>query len=953
MELGQEDIITILGDERENKLYGDNATYKHHNLFIEAGAGAGKTETVINLIVDQLYQGVPPERIVAITFTNKATEELLSRIATILTNKLKDDKNPLNSDQKNILRNALNNLYKMHVSTIHHFCNVILSENSYAAKLSFNCKMLEEDEEQERQEAYYYEWFRKLDKNQKADIYNSIDDSLKKIKSSYALLCKQFDDIKVNDEVKTKKDIENKIINKYALLAWDYYKKNRDRMSLCNNQLIYEAYQLLENNPQIKDKIASQYDVIFIDEFQDTDKYQNKFIINLAIAINKRKQAEGKLSTSLVVVGDPKQSIYGFRGADFQLFMDTRKQFNRLGLKNAINVFFPDNYRSNNYILNWVNDIYKKKLFYDGYKYEDMKCPKNHEIPSASDSNALAGVYSYNFNGMSNKFEAYAKLVKKIKETRLIYHNKNKDAPSTPRKIKYSDFLILTTSHSEINEFILAFNKENINTLVAGEFNLSSSTAFNYIYRVLMYVLNDDKNLDKLFVSNFNRNLYEVDKLNKIKEDTNNFNAYGKFIYVLNNIDLILGNFEESDKSLLKTVLNQVCDNVSYDKKASSIKILKALDSLFHYYQEAQISLEPNQDAVQIMNVHKAKGLTAEIVIVADSGGFKSSCDPILNGTLYLNNRESFEVEIKQCKKAAESERLRLEYVAATRAKQVIIFESDITARHLFNLHVPEKDEDKDYIFTEEELKNYHIKDSVLPVVNEKVKVNNKGTTAKRINKQGLDKIDNKLLNPIYIESSPSLLEEPGTPLLGKKTYKRPANNIFGTIFHRIMELYVCDPAKNINLIVEQAINENILSVNLNELDDYRKYLNECAQAVISLYKSSNIFNQYNQRMPEFKFVDYSDTLYGPRSTLMSGSMDLLLISNNKVLIIDYKTDTNHFNTKEEFETELNRKYKNQLSTYKKVISKFYGIPTSNIETTIVWLEENSQGTIAQFCSIN
>ncbi len=1049
MGMGEQIII-----EDRNELYGENAKYKNHNLFIEAGAGAGKTETIINLIVDQLVNGVLPEKIVAITFTNNAAEELLSRISLIIKGKINNEQN---NDRKNLFIDVLNNLYKMNVSTIHHFCNVILNENSYKAKISYNSVLLDEDDETKRRDDFYHKWFNSLYENKLDEIYKLNDfDEMKnkatsKLKATFDYLCNQFDDVKVNSKIEFKyyeefansiselyevlndnlgdcelgsyaqkfedafkdfldgqksftdpnideylnsktsfirtdikikkakksnissddvaaindgeikhiaikcvelKDLFTKyykakpyeVINKYALEAWGEYKKSRDKESLSNNQLIFETYKLFNDNKDVKEKIAKEFDIILVDEFQDTDKYQNKFIIDLALAIDERKKSENTSSTSLILVGDPKQSIYAFRGADFKLFMETRNNFKKSGLSNAINVFLPDNYRSNEYILNWVNDTYSLKNFYKDYEYNNMLLPNSNKLPEDMDKDSLAGVYCYSFNS-GDKFKNTANLIKDLVESKYQIYSRNEEGILEARNIKYNDFLVLLTSKSEINEYVSALNKNNIKTLVTCEMNLvTSSKAFNYIYRLIFSIFDKEINSKKLIESNFNFSIYDEKKIQNIKDAIKCFTAYGKLSYIFNNIDLILEEFEDSDKTLLETILSQVLENLSYDENFSECKMLEEIDNLMNETQATQLSLEPNEDAVRIMNVHKCKGLTSEIVIVADSGGFANdggNC--IIDGEVYLHNLEFYKDKKEKKENLSNEEKLRLEYVASTRAKQVMIFESNLK-NALFNR--------KDHGYDFSTLDLYNNGNSLPELVEENLEEDTKDKDFKKITSLTQSKIDKEQLVPKIINLNPSLLEKSGKH--GEfKQYKRPANNIFGTIFHRTMELYVLNKDEDIKVLVDRAINENIDDVLSNELDDYKKYLIECAQAVIKLYSNSKLFEIYSIKKPEFKFCDYDDSLYENKAALMTGSMDLLLMNNDKVLIIDYKTDTNSFATNEEFETNLKIKYENQLNTYRKVANKLFNIPLEYIETKIVWLEEKDNQTIAHYLLCN
>ncbi|MCR5511265.1 MAG: UvrD-helicase domain-containing protein, partial [Lachnospiraceae bacterium] len=114
------------------------------NMFVEAGAGAGKTTLIVSRIVNMLSADVEPGEIVVITFTNAAAEELRTRITDKLSRAAKN-----NPD----LKDKLHRLNEMNISTIHSFCNVLLHEQGLMTKLPIDLEMLQDDEEkQEKKE---------------------------------------------------------------------------------------------------------------------------------------------------------------------------------------------------------------------------------------------------------------------------------------------------------------------------------------------------------------------------------------------------------------------------------------------------------------------------------------------------------------------------------------------------------------------------------------------------------------------------------------------------------------------------------------------------------------------------------------------------------------------------------------------------------------------------------
>lgn len=162
------------------------------NMFLEAGAGAGKTTLIVERIVNQLKSGkYEPKHIVAITFTNKAAEELRLRI----TKALKEAVTNAKGEELAILKNALNHLDEMNISTIHSFCNVLLKEQSIAAGLPSDISMLEESDNEQLKRQYFNEFARTMSDDTWKTIlqYKSEKDKkknlLENIYSAYKRMC--------------------------------------------------------------------------------------------------------------------------------------------------------------------------------------------------------------------------------------------------------------------------------------------------------------------------------------------------------------------------------------------------------------------------------------------------------------------------------------------------------------------------------------------------------------------------------------------------------------------------------------------------------------------------------------------------------------------------------------------------------------------------------------------
>ena len=141
--------------KRDNIVYGIT-----DNVFVEAGAGAGKTTLITKRIVNQLRSGIRPEHLVVITFTNAAAGELYGRIAGALNDELK--KQGVSIEQKERLQYALEHMDRMTISTIHSFCYKLLKERCFDAMLPMEVELLEPLDATEYQLQSFKAWLRGL-----------------------------------------------------------------------------------------------------------------------------------------------------------------------------------------------------------------------------------------------------------------------------------------------------------------------------------------------------------------------------------------------------------------------------------------------------------------------------------------------------------------------------------------------------------------------------------------------------------------------------------------------------------------------------------------------------------------------------------------------------------------------------------------------------------------------
>lgn len=272
-------------------------------VLVFAGAGSGKTAVLTTRIAHLVKaKGIRPENILAITFTNKAADEMKERL------------NGLIGDCGN-----------MWVSTIHSMCVRIL-RNSIGRLQGYDKN---------------FSIYSETDKNNviKRIIAAMNLDSDKYLKNAKYLIsdCKNKD-LDAGD-LKRRTDLRD--ASAYAQIYYAYEEELRRSNALDFDDLLVKTYHLLEDDAEVRSYYSDKFQYIHIDEFQDTNEIQ--------LAIAKLLSAE---HGNLFVVGDDDQSIYGWRGAEIHNILDFEHTF-----RGAKVYKLEQNYRSTKNILDLANTI--------------------------------------------------------------------------------------------------------------------------------------------------------------------------------------------------------------------------------------------------------------------------------------------------------------------------------------------------------------------------------------------------------------------------------------------------------------------------------------------------------------------------------------------------------------------------------------------------------------------
>ena len=258
---------------------------KHINgpLLITAGAGSGKTKTLTSRLLFLLSNNIPGHEIVAITFTNKAAEEMKRRATAIFT------------DQQNI----------PFIGTFHAFGARILRKEAIAFDRSGSFSIFDESDA--------IKLIKQILKNGDFD----------KIQYPFGKVRRQIS--------KAKDELSSSFADENVEYIYNQYETQLKRQNAFDfDDLIGKPVRLFESSPQKLEEYQSRFRYFLVDEYQDINTAQYRLIKLLS---DKEK--------NLSVVGDDHQSIYSFRSADFRNFLNFERDF-----PNAKIVILDQNYRS-------------------------------------------------------------------------------------------------------------------------------------------------------------------------------------------------------------------------------------------------------------------------------------------------------------------------------------------------------------------------------------------------------------------------------------------------------------------------------------------------------------------------------------------------------------------------------------------------------------------------------
>lgn len=579
-----------------------------------AGAGSGKTKLLVSRYAYLVQEyGIDSFHILCVTFTNKAAGEMKRRIRALI------------GDAHDTSL----------ICTYHGFCNRLLRENPEKLFLNKQFQIIDSQQQKAVLGEIYQKFELKLD-------YASFESILRKIgsaKKDGAYVAKLCDPrpCQILHEIKNQDDriVEEFLQRQKATYALDFH------------DLIAFAIHLLETDDEVREKWQGRLNYIMVDEFQDSSAVEMRLVDILSDQYR-----------NLMIVGDPDQNIYEWRGSDVRLLVDFDKNHEPVRT-----VILNQNYRSTPQILKCANTLIEKN---------QLRLKKDLYTRNA----AGAPVIHYH---SKNDFEEMDRVIENIKKLRAV------------RGFCYADFAIIYRSGFLSRVVEKKMVEKNIPYEIFGGVRFYQRMEILDILAYLKLIAYDDDTCFRRIVNTPRRRFgrAKMNALEELKEaDQSLFAALSMHLGAgaFQNSDVasfveLIGRMRESYREKrISDIVNEVTRDSGYEGYIRELGDEERLDNLAEFKRIAneferefgerlsleeflqQIALQSGEDrddqrdTVKLMTIHASKGLEFPVVFIL---GFTEGVFP---SAKTIGERKNLGLE----------EERRLCYVAITRAERYL-----------------------------------------------------------------------------------------------------------------------------------------------------------------------------------------------------------------------------------------------------------------------------------------
>lgn len=737
------------------------------------------------------------------------------------------------------------------------------------------------------------------------------EEEAKIIKKELSLNYKELITLTKYDDIKTMKDSLLKSLDYVNIIIKIILKLDKKVMEFKHKNNVYEfidisrmAIDLVKNNESVKENLKNKYHEILIDEYQDTNDIQEEFISLIS-------------NNNVYMVGDIKQSIYRFRHTNPNLFKNKYESFSKG--ENGYKIDLNKNFRSRKNVLNGINGMFG--LLMNGY-IGGAEYKESHEMIFGNESYNDFTNENYDMDILNydilDDLDYSKEEIEIFTIAKDIKNKVNSFELMNGKKCEYSDIAILIDRSSSFELYKKIFEYLNIPITIYRDKAINCSDEIVLLKHIYNLVFNFDKysfvsvarsylfsmDDDEIFSILNNKSSNEIyDKCLKLRENIDNktneifireivdtFDFYNKIITTTD----IQSRITVID-CLIKVAIN--CDKLGYTLK----DFYNYLCEITKKGLDIKLSLSKNtSNSVKIMTIHASKGL--EFPICYFSGLSKKFNIRDLNQLFYFSDNYGFIIPYydnglkstflktllkENYVKEEISERLRLFYVALTRAKEKMIIVTSLEDTLSFK--------NNGVIADNVRLKYRSFND----VLNSIYGFLSKYIIDINIDDINLTKEYNFGKNGVYKSSSSNKLIVKELDIKKAVT----SSNKFSKTTHK---LFTDEERKNIELGLKlHKVLENVDFDNpdFSELSSFESNKIKAFLENDILKNSINIYKEY-----EFIYDDGKE---------YHGIIDLLLIKEKENVIIDYKLNN-----------ITDEAYINQLNGYKKYVEMITGKET-------------------------
>ena len=572
-----------------------------------------------------------------------------------------------------------------------------------------------------------------IDRTGIADQIDFLESTAKKIKDVPTLEKETNDakkddvetdnDDKMDDEVATDDDFListiHDLLTLYKRILKDYQNAKLLQSTLDFNDLQLKTRDLLCSNKEIRQELNRRYKYYMVDEFQDTNELQYDLVMHLT---NKLENA------NLFIVGDPKQSIYAFRGADVRVFNKTRQNIVE---NDGLAISLKENFRSLRGLIGFTNHFFGH-LMGDASEHE-FEVPYEplinaRPIKANGDIEILLGKKR---DEAANEYAIIAHHIKNMKLNEDTVWGRGENSTEMERPIAYGDIAILIRSRTHLPDIEHALLEAGIPYLTTGGIGFYQRQEIYDIWNYLNFINTPTENQTSLVgilrgpaFGISDTELYEI----SLQESTGFWNKLRNYQtpseYLRNAIDTLKKHIQIAHRmpvnQLIVTIVNQtgmigtlktgkqgiqrwanyqklleLARNFDGDENTQILPdFIEFLDILItEEPREGQAPVEASSGAVQIMTIHAAKGKEFPIVILPclNRKG-RTDTEPFIDETFgigfsplkpddgYRKTEPSIIAHMKNRSREKEvAEKKRLFYVGTTRAEDRLVLSGTLS----------------------------------------------------------------------------------------------------------------------------------------------------------------------------------------------------------------------------------------------------------------------------------